>query len=185
MNRDYSSSASWNSAAIAGLILAAVTIAAEFAGSLCGKVPGVLGGLLNFMAWAGKLVLCAVTFRVLMKRFHAGYEGVDHFALKRYGLKLALFSSLLVAAYSLVNFLIINPDSINEIVQTYKETYSSMLDSNSEAALDKMLPKLPVYIGFVTVIYCFIWGWIYSGLFSKSIAPYDPFANFKDSPDNQ
>lgn len=185
MTKEYTSSASWNSAAIAGLIMAAVTIVAELIGSLCTKLPDFAANLLSFFVWAGKLVLCAFTFKALLKRFHDSYEGVDYFALRRYGLKLALFSSLLVAAYSLANLLLIHPDSINDTIQTMRESYSSMLDSNSEAALEKMLPKLPAYIGFVTVGYCFLWGWIYTGIFSKSIAPYDPFADIQDTPDNQ
>ena len=60
-----------------------------------------------------------------------------------------------------------------------------MMDSNSEAAFEKMLPKMPVYIGIVTVIYCYLWGTFYTGLFAKSIAPFDPFADIKDTPDNQ
>ena len=185
MTKDYSSSTSWNSAALAGLIMAAVTIAADLVRGLSGRVPGAGGGVLNFFVWALKMVLCAWTFRYLMKRFYDSFEGVDYFSLKRYGLKLALFSSILVSAYSLVSLLVINPDSISDIMNTYRETYASMMDSNSEAALEKMLPKLPVYIGLVSLGYCFLWGWTYSSLFSKSIAPYDPFADIKDFPDNQ
>lgn len=185
MKKDYSSGASWNSAAIAGLIMAAVTIAAELIGTLCGKVHGFAGGILNFIAWAGKLVLCAWTFRYLLKKFHSSYQGVEYPELQRYGLMLALFSSLLVAAYSLINLLVINPDSLSEVVDGFRQGYSSMMDSNSEAALEKMLPKMPVYVGIVTVVYCFLWGWVYSSVFSKNIAPSDPFADLKDTPDNQ
>ena len=70
MLKEYSSSASWNSAAIAGLVMAAVTIAIELLGALCAKVPGVAGGFLNFIAWAAKMVLCAFTFKFLLQRFH-------------------------------------------------------------------------------------------------------------------
>ena len=185
MQKEYSSSASWNSASIAGLALAAITIAAELLGALCAKLPGIAGGFLNFVAWAGKLVLCAFTFKQLLQRFHSTYEGVDYFALRKYGLKLALFSAIVVAAYSLVNLLVINPDSINDMMQGFRESYSSIMDSNSEAAFEKMLPKLPVYIGIVTVVYCFLWGLFYTSLFAKSIAPFDPFADINDTPDNQ
>ena len=185
MQKEYTSNASWNSAAIAGLVMAAVTIAAELVGSLCTKVPGMAGGVLNFLAWAAKLVLCAVTFRFLLRRFHGSYEGVDFLALKRYGLKLALFSAILVTAWSLVKILVINPDSIEQMIQGFKESYASMMDSNTESAMENMLPKMPVYVGIVSVIYCFLWGWLYTSLFSKDIAPYDPFADINSTPDNQ
>ena len=184
MKKEYSSSASWNSAAIAGLIMAAVTVTAELVIALGGKVQGFAGGFIHFFLWAGKLVLCAFTFRALLKRFHQNYEGVDYFTLKKYGVKLALFSAILVAAYSLVNLLVINPDSMNQIVEGVRESYPSMMDSNSEAALEKMLPQMPLYTGIVTVVYCFLWGWFYTSLFSKSIAPFDPFADI-NTPDNQ
>ena len=185
MQKQYSSNASWNSAAIAGLVMAVVTVAAELIGSLCGKVPGMAGGVLNFLAWAFKLVLCAFTFRFLLRSFHDNFEGVDYFALKRYGLKLALFSAILVTAWSLVKILVINPDTIGQMIQGFKESYASMMDSNTESALEDMLPKMPVYIGIVSLIYCFLWGWLYTGLFSKNIAPFDPFADINSTPDNQ
>ena len=185
MKKEYTSGASWNSASIAGLAMAAVTIALELVAGLCGKVPGVGGGFLGLLAWAVKLVICALTFRFLLKRFHASFADVDNSRLKKYGVKLALCSSLLVAAYSLVNILVINPDSINEIIQGAREGYASVLDSNSEAALEKMLPNMPAYIGVGTFVYCFIWGWLYSSVFSGGIAPDNPFADTQETIDNQ
>ena len=185
MKKEYSSGASWNSASIAGLVMAAVTIAAELVGVLCGKVSGFGGGILSFLAWAGKLVACALVFKALMKRFHDTYEAIDYTRLQNYGLRLALFSSILVAAYSLVNILVINPDTMDQALEGFRQGYASMMDSNTEAAMEKMMPKMPVYIGIVSVIYCYIWGWVYSVLFAKSIAPYDPFADIEGPKDNQ
>ena len=185
MQKEYSSNASWNNAAIAGFIMAVVTICLELARALGTKVPGVTGGFLNFIAWAAKLFICAVTFRALMKRFHRDFDGVDYFALKNYGYRLALFSAILMAAYSAINLLVINPDSVNEIISSFRDSYPAMMDSNSEAAIEKMLPKMPVYTSIITAVYCFLWGTLYTNLFAKSIAPYDPFADFKNTPDNQ
>lgn len=185
MKKEFSSGESWNSAALAGLVMAAVTIAAELIGALCGKITGFIGGVTHFLAWAGKLVICAVMFRYLMKRFHASFEGVDYARLQRYGMKLALFSSIIVAAYSVVNFLVFTPGSMEEVMATVKETYASMLDSNSEAALEKMMPKLPYYTAIGSLIYCFLWGWVYSTLFARGIVPNDPFSGKEESIDNQ
>lgn len=185
MKKEYSTGESWNSAAIAGLVMALLTIAAELVASLCGKVNGVAGGFLAFLAWAGKLVACAMMFRYLMRKFHSSFSGVDYPAMQRYGLKLALFSSLVVAAYSLVNILVINPGTIDEITEVFRTSYSSMMDSNSEAALEKMMPKMPIYMGIGTCIYCFLWGWLYSTIFARSIAPNDPFSDTEDTIDNQ
>ena len=59
------------------------------------------------------------------------------------------------------------------------------MDSNSEAALEKMMPKMPIYMGIGTCIYCFLWGWLYSTIFARSIAPNDPFSDTEDTIDNQ
>ena len=185
MKKEYTSGASWNSASIAGLAMAAVTIVFELVAGLCGKVPGVGGGFLGFLIWAAKLVICALTFRYMLKKFHESYSDVDSSRLKNYGLKLALFSSLLVAAYSLVNLLVISPDSIDTIMQSVRESYASMLDSNSEAALEKMLPKMPVYVGVGTVIYCFLWGLVYSSVFARSLRSDNPFEDIEEPVDDQ
>lgn len=185
MKKEFTSGESWNSAAIAGLVLAAVTIAAEFISALCGKIGGFSGDFLGFVAWAGKLVICAVLFRYLMLKFHASYEGVGYPQMQRYGLKLALFSSIIVAAYSTVNLLFINPSTFEEITEVMRTSYSSMLDSNSEAALEKMMPKMPYYMAIGSLIYCFIWGWLYSVIFAKSAVPDDPFSEPDEQIDNQ
>mgnify|MGYP002625724097 CR=1 FL=1 len=185
MKKEFTSGESWNSAAIAGLALAAVTIAAEILASLCGKIGGFAGGFLGFIVWAGKLALCAVAFRLLMNRFRNSFSEVDYPRLQRYGLKLALFSSILVAAYSTANLLLINPGTFDEILDVMRTSYSSMLDSNSEAALEKMMPKMPYYMAIGTLVYCFLWGWLYSTVFARSAAVDDPFAEDDETIDNQ
>lgn len=185
MKKEFTSGESWNSAAIAGLILAVATIAAELVSSLCGKIGGFAGGFLGFIAWAGKLVLCAVLFRYLMLKFKSSYDGVEYPHLQRYGLKLALFSSIIVAAYSTVNLLFINPTSFEEIMDVMRTSYSSMLDSNSEAALEKMMPKMPYYMAIGTLIYCFLWGWILSTVFARSLRSDNPFEDIEEPVDDQ
>ncbi|MBR1926314.1 MAG: DUF4199 domain-containing protein [Bacteroidales bacterium] len=185
MKKEYTTGDSWNSAAVAGLVLALVTIAAELVASLCGKVNGFAGGFLAFLAWACKLVLCAVVFRYLLKRFQSSFDGIGYPNLHRYGLKLALFSSIVVAAYAVLNILVINPGSLDEITGVFRESYASMMDSNAEAALEKMLPKMPVYMGIGTFVYCFIWGWLYSKIFARSVTPDDPFSETEDKTGNQ
>ena len=180
MKKEFTSGESWNSAAIAGLILAVATIAAEFVSALCGKIGGFSGDFLGFIAWAGKLVLCAV-----MLKFKSSYDSVGYPELQRYGLKLALFSSLVVAAFSLVNILVINPGTMDEITEVFRTSYSSMMDSNAEAALEKMMPKMPYYMAIGSLIYCFIWGWLYATIFAKSAAPDDPFEDIEEHVDDQ
>ncbi|MBO6248196.1 MAG: DUF4199 domain-containing protein [Bacteroidales bacterium] len=185
MKKEFTSGESWNSAAIAGLVLALVTIAAECISMLCGKLGGVAGAFLGFLVWAGKMVLCALVFKRLLTKFQKDFADIDYPRLQRYGLKLALFSSLLVTAWSIINLLIINPDTLEVLIDTMRTSYSSMLDSNSMAALDKMLPKMPYYMAIGSFIYYFFWGWLYSTIFSRSSINDDPFADDKETIDNQ
>ncbi len=184
MKKEYSSSASWNSAALAGVILAAVTIAMDLVSNLAARAGGFGGSLLTFIAWAAKIALCVYIFRFLLIRFYDGFDEVDYERLKGYGMKLALFSSILVTGFSAVQMILLNPDTVSEAMAAAQQSYASMMDSNSQALLEKMMPKMPLYTSIFSLIYCFIWGWTLSIAFSKKIAPYDPFANFKDT-DNQ
>ena len=185
MKKEFTSGESWNSASVAGLAMAALTIALQLLSGLCGKVGGVAGGFLGFIALIAKVTICIYTFKALMKRFCDTHSDVDYPRLQRYGLKLALFSSIIVAAFAVVELLLIKPDSVNEITEAFRSAYSSMMDSNAEAALEKMLPKMPLYMGIGNLIYCFLWGWILSTVFARSLRSDNPFEDNEEPVDNQ
>ena len=178
MDKEFSSSASWNKAAIAGFVMAAVTIAMELVKGWSGMAGGFLGVFLNMVASVAKIVVCVILFRYLMKRFADGFSGVTYPRLQRYGLKLALFSSLLFAAFALYQAMQLDPEEIRSAVEEGVGQLGSMLDSNSEAALENMYSKLPAITFFMMFGYCFLWGWILSTLFAKSLSgPTDPFGD--------
>ena len=59
------------------------------------------------------------------------------------------------------------------------QVYSKMLDSNSIAALEKMMGKMSYISFFSNLIYCTLYGTILSFILSRNIPQQDPFANYK------
>lgn len=192
MTNELSSGTLWNKAAIAGLILAAATIAFSLLRGLSLKLGGIAGGFLGFILWFGKIAACILLIRFFFKKLNKN-QGADARALYGYGLRIALCSSLLVAAFSLAQALQLTPESYMEEMESVMASYPVQMDSNMTEALDQLLPKMPVITFFTMLIYCFIWGMFLSSLFSKSIAPSDPFGdsfpnnndNNDGTPDNQ
>lgn len=176
MTNEFSSSTSWNSAAVAGLVMGAVTIAADYLTT----VPMLLGGgmvstLLTYILKIAKIFVCIYVFRYLMQRFHDTVR-TDYTRIQRYGMKTALFSSILVSGFALLQMLVINPDMTAQIVNSTIEAYSGMMDSNTTAAMEKMINVLPAISFFTSLIYCYLWGWVLSTFNARRLFPVDQFS---------
>lgn len=176
MKKEFSSSVSWNSAALAGLAMGAATIALDYLPMLpaltgCGEIASdLLGGALKIV----KIIVCIYLLKALMLRFFRTVQ-TDYARLQRYGLKVALFSSILVAGFSVLQILVINPDMLSQTVQAVQNTYQHIMDSNTAAAMERMISKLPVITFFSSVVYCYLWGWILSTTFARRLFPANPF----------
>ena len=185
MKKEFSSSVSWNSAAVAGLVMAVSTIAADYLTTLpvILGAKGFVGSVIVYLLKFAKIVACVYVFRVLMLRFHNNVE-TDYTRLQHYGLKLALFSSILVAGFSLAQMLVINPDTMSQVIQEVESAYQNMMDSNTMSAMEKMMSKLPAITFFSSLIYCYLWGWILSTTFARRLFPVDPFGDRTQGGDN-
>lgn len=183
MKKEFSSSVSWNSAALAGLVMGTATIIFDYLPMLPALLGGegmfadLLGGALKIV----KIVTCIYLFRVLMLRFFNTVQ-TDYARLQRYGLKVALFSSIVVAGFSILQILVINPEMMTQTIHAVQNTYQNMMDSNTMAAMEKMISKLPVITFFSSLIYCYLWGWILSTTFARRLFPVNPFGE-RDSDD--
>ena len=181
----FSSSASWNKAAIAGFVMAAATIALDLLKNWSAMAGGFLGVFLNMLLSVAKVFACFLLFRYLMRRFFNEYEDLTYQRLQHYGLKLALFSSLLCAAFSLYQAINLDPEEIRAAMEASAGQLSSMIDSNTEAALESVFPKLPAITFFTMFGYCFLWGWSLSTVFARDLfRDRDPFDEAFDG-DNQ
>ena len=171
MDKSVSSRELWNKASATGLILALVTIAFGVLGGLTSKVGSALvSNALPILLGLAKILACIVK----LKEAHPDAVKQD---LMHYGLRIALCSSILVAGYNLLDILVINPDQVSQAVESFRTAYSQFADSNTLNALDALEGKMPVYVFFVTLVYCFVWGWVLAAIFSSSLAPSDPFAS--------
>ncbi len=188
MKKEFSSSLSWNSAAVAGLVMAIATIILDYLPTLVLAIgiKGFIGSFLVFLVKIAKIAACIYVFKVLIDRFN-GTVKTDYARLQRYGLKIALFSSILVAGFSLVQILVINPEMMTQMIQEVQNTYQNLMDSNTLAEMEKMISKLPVITFFSSLIYCYLWGWILSTTFARRLFPVNTFGERPgndENPDN-
>lgn len=178
MKKEFLSSVSWNSAAVAGLVMGVATIVLDYLPMLPTLLGGdsVIGNLLVGVFKIIKIIACVYLFRILMLRFFNSVR-TDYAKLQHYGLKIALFSSIVVAGFSLVQILVINPEMMTNMIQEIQNTYQNLMDSNTMAAMEKMISKLPVITFFSSLIYCYLWGWILSTTFARRLFPVNPFGD--------
>lgn len=181
MNNDYTPSAGWNKAAVTGLIMGLATIILAQIQGLASMAGGIAGSILSFVMMVAKIAACIFLFKGILTRFASGFDGLTKHNLVGYGLKVALFSALVVSAFSVVEMLYIRPDTYTQAISQMREAYSAVMDSNSLAAMEKMLPKFPLITFVTSMVYCFLWGWILTSIYAGRIIPDDPFSDvFRD-----
>ena len=160
-----------------GLILAAVAIVYFIITSLTGKIEngGFLIGLLNFVLWGAKFALCIW----LMVRFlgtFAAENGKDRSKTFRFGMLIALCSSIVYAGFYLLYVTVIDPGFFSGLFDSVAGAYSSMLTSEEMDTLMNMESSMPTLSFFVNLIWCWLVGTIISAIASGRIrGPDNPF----------
>lgn len=175
MKEEFSSGASWNSAAVYGLVMAVATIALDYLCGLTALAGGFAAVLLSTVAKIAKIVACLWLFRLLMLKFFSSFK-TDYTHFYHFGMKVALFSSIIVAGFSLVQITVINPDEFNQLYRQALES-NPMLDANSRAVAENMMSSLPAMMFFFNLVYCFLWGWTLSSVYAKAAFPPDEFGD--------
>lgn len=174
-----------NNASICGFLLGGVSIAYTILVQvLSGIQPGILHSMITMVLWLAKFTGCIYILRFFMKKLTVEYSNVENSHTFRQGLLSALFSALLVSAYSFADLAYIRPDMLGEQIDLIYQMYSNMLDSNSMQALENIMPKMPMVSFFSNLIYCFLYGTILSAILSKNIPSRDPFADIKSESDD-
>ena len=174
----------WDKAAKSGLILGLATIAFMLVSTLCSSAFGVagnfgrnfLGASLGFLLWAGKIAVCILLMRYFLKRLVADHPAADNSDTLKYGIKIALFSSLIVVAYNIADVRFLHPDAYTEAIRQMVDQFAPMMDSNTRAVMEKMTGKMPVSVFLFLFLYDFVWGWVLSSILSRNIPTRDPFA---------
>jgi len=165
----------WNAAGGAGLVLGLVSVIFFAANPLVAKLPPVIAAVINAVLWLAKFVGCILLMQFFMKRFAAASSEVTNSDTFKFGLAVAMFSSLLYSASYLGYVVFINPDLIRDSINMALKQYSSLLDSNSLAAIEEMMPKLPSLTFFTNLVWCFMYGSVLSAILSRNIPSQNPF----------
>lgn len=131
----------------------------------------VIGGVI----WLAKFGGCIFAMRFFMLKFVADHPDATNRETRLLGSRSALLSALIVSAYTLATTMLISPEQLQESLNIAMSQYSSMLDSNSMAAVEGMMDRLPVIMFFTNLAYCFIYGCILSAILSRDIPSRNPF----------
>ena len=169
----------WEQAGKAGLVLGGISILYMMLTAVTGKVAEngstVLMGLINILLWLAKLGGCIYLMRFFMLRFSQADPEADNARVFRFGMLTALLSALLYSAFYLAYVSFIAPDTFENAMEAI--TDNPMLDSNSLAAIEEMMPKMPTISFFVNLVWCWLFGTILAAIFSRNIPPKNPFAD--------
>ena len=166
----------WNEAGLPGLVLGLVPIACMAVNQICNG-----SGVLSVLVWILKFGGCIYLMYFFLKRFLLGHDEAGRSDVFRFGLVVALLSALVCAGCQLAYVLLINPDMYEEAVESALNSgLSSQLDSNSLAAFEEMIPRLPVLSFFANLVYCFLFGLVVSAIVSSSLVSNNPFDDNKE-----
>ena len=168
----------WSKAAVSGAALGIFSGIFIFLSAGGIKQP-VLSGIVSFVLWAVKFAGCIWLMQFFMKRLCREYGSATNADTFKFGMMTALLSALIYSAINLANILFVSPDFFAAQMQEAIRSYSSMLDSNSMAMLEKMEDAYPQIAFFSNLIYCFLYGTVLSAILSRNIPVRDPFANFE------
>jgi len=160
----------WNTASIAGLALGVIPMAVLY-------LNGIVGPVFSVLLWLVKFVACIILMRFFLKRFSEYNHDAERSDVFKFGMLIALMSALLYSAFNMAYMLFINPDVIQEALDTVLENYSSFMDSNARSEIEELIPRLPAISFFGNLIYCWLFGTVLSAIFSKDIISDNPFKN--------
>ena len=155
----------WNRAAVEGVKLAIISIVLMLAAGLT-QSKG-----LGTIIWIVKLAATITFLWWAMKRYsvaNAAVMGQTTYAESfTFGFITSFLSSIVLAVYTYVNCLFINPDQL----QLAKDAYMTQLESRPEISMEmieKVFDNLEIISTFGVLIFYTIWGLIISALLAGS-----------------
>lgn len=185
MRENISNKAILNNASVCGFILGGISIAhAVLVQLMAGIESAILLSTVSIALWLLKFVGCIYVMRFFMKKLVIDYNGTENSHTMRQGLYSAIFSALLVSAYTFADLAYIRPEILSEQFDQIYQIYQGMLDSNSMQAIEKFMPKMPMISFFSNLIYCFLYGTVLAAILSKNIPSRDPFAETNTKSDD-
>ena len=181
MNDKISKKAIWDEAAKVGLIFGFISIIYMAGIQLLNNVGPTLASILSFILWLTKFIGCIALMKYFFVRLTKKYSGVTNKDTYKYGVKIALFSALLYAGYTLLYFSVISPEAVTKIFSELRQNIGSMMDSNTFKVIESMEESYASIAFFSNLIYSFIYGLILSAILASKIPAKDPFKEIKPS----
>lgn len=191
MENTDSKSGFWNLAGKAGLVLGAVSSVYMLIGQLLSSGASTTGAafllsLLSLVLWAAKFVGCILLMKLFMKKYAATDRSISNSDTFKFGMSVALLSSIVYSAFYFAYVSFIAPDTFAIALSMVSESYSSMMTSEAMEALENTNMERVSF--FTNLIYCFIFGTILSAILSSNIPsknPFDERYNNQENTDNQ
>lgn len=178
MNQDLTVRTIWSKAGIAGAVIGTASGAFIFIRQAAsGLGSPVAEASLSFLLWLIKFAGCIWLMKMFMKKLCKDYPGATNSGTFKFGMATALYSALIYSALYLADILFIAPDMFESQMAAAIQSYSSILDSNSMAMLEKMEGSYPQISFFSNLVYCFLYGTVLSAILSRNIPSRDPFSN--------
>ena len=158
----------WASAARDGLFLALLSIAITCLSIFVKNLPGFLG----ILAWAVKTGGSIYLLVRFVKLYKAADPDASAFG---YGIRVCLFSSLIIAAFTFVQMQYIQPDAVSSAFETAIGQMGSQLDSDSIDPLNRIADNPGRIMAIVTFIWDMMLGLLASAIISSALPRPNPF----------
>lgn len=166
-----------NKAAIYAPVFAIISIAYMALGIVVpqGKIAW---SAVTFIVWLIKFVGIIWLMLWCMRKLKASSsESLSRREVACLGNYIALFSSIVVAAFSYISVEYINPEAFDEALSQFAEAMHKSLDANSRSALEWLSENFATMSFFSNFIYCWLCGVILSAICSTKVISDNPFQN--------
>lgn len=132
----------------------------------------------TFILWMVKFVGIIWLMLWCMRKFKASSaEPLSRRDVASLGNYIAMFSSIVVAAFSYICIEYITPEAFDEALSQFAGTMQKSLDANSRSALEWLSENFATMSFFSNLIYCWLYGVILSAICSTKVISDNPFKN--------
>ncbi|MCR5363268.1 MAG: DUF4199 domain-containing protein [Bacteroidales bacterium] len=116
-----------------------------------------------------KTAICCWLLVIFTKKVASSYSQVTSSHTFRFGIFTSLLSSLIVAAYGLIQIKMMDPASLQEAVSMVAQQNPNISADQIEAIGNKVISIMPVMLVLFTILKCAVVGVIASLIISRSI----------------
>lgn len=165
----------WHEAGINALVLTALCMAYTLiVNALTGVSQASWARIVSNLLMAAKIAGCIMLVRHYMFKFKAAHSDAQRGDVRRYGTVLCLLSAFVLSALQMA-YLIWNPETVQQAIDTVMSTMAQSLDRNQLNAIDEIMGKLPQLTFFGNLVYCSLWAVILPSILASQVVSDNPF----------